>query len=298
MANFKRVYLSKVENEGTYSFERFLKNVKFHKIVEMNDKRVEISHIHVEKSYITALFVSTQESGIAPIHKPGDEEDYSAVPIPDGKGFAYPNVFIYLPELDVLAWESNRSGQAEKGMEYYFNTIADYNKLDMKVSFNPIMNADAFNRISNLFEVNKIDLQIAAPTVALRGEVGRSGAFADIKSLVEDVNATKVITISVAADEKKEDKLNKQSIIALFHKFIPLQENKLGHVKNKMLIKGKQRGDDGRLVEETINIVLNRYEDRFHLDRLKIAPHLQIQERKEGIIGAILSKIDVIKKLL
>ena len=298
MGNKKRVFISKVENEGIYSLDKFLRTKSLYKTLEMGDKLVEISHIKVESSFITGLFVSTQEAGIAPIHKPGDEEDYSAVPVPDGKGFAFPNVFIYLRELNVLAWESNRSGQAEKGMAEYFNTIASNHLLDMKISLIPIMNINAYDRLNNLLEITKVEIKVAEPLELLRNEAGKDGAISDIYNVVNKTNASKAVTLSLVASEKKANKLDKSSIIKMFKSFVPIQSYQHGRDKNKLLIVGKHRGDDGRLIEETVNIVLNRYESSFPLEKLKIAPHLQIDERKQGILGAIISKIDDIRKLL
>jgi hypothetical protein len=264
----------------------------------MGDKSVEISHVKVESSFITGFFVSTQDAGIAPIHKPGDEEDYSAVAIPDGKGFAYPNVFVYLRELEVLAWESNRSGQAETGMADYFNTIAKNHVLDLDISLNPIMNINAYERLSNFLEITKIDMKVTEPIEQLRNEAGKGGAISDIYNVVNKTNASKAISITLVANENKNSKLDKEAIIRLFKSFVPIQSNKIGNNKNKLVIVGKNRSEDGSLIEETINIVLNRFETRFSLEKLKIAPHLQIDERKQGILGAIISRLDEIRKLI
>jgi hypothetical protein len=298
MGNWKKVYLSRIDIEGTMSFDSFLRNKLCHKYIEIKEKKIEISHIDVQPNYIVGLFVSTQDTGIAPLHTPGDEEDYSAVPVPDGKGFAYPNVFVYLRELNVLAWEKNYLGLSESGMADFVNSKAIDLGLDLVVKFMPIMNLDAAERISKFLEISKVELKVTEPTEFLRGEYAENGAMSDIESIAKKTNASRSMSITLVAQEKSTRKLNKKSILDILTGFIPIKMNKHGRDKNKMIIVGTTRDEDGRIIEEAVNIVINRYEDKFRLEKLKIAPHLQIQERKEGILGVVLSKFNYIKKLL
>lgn len=298
MGNWKKVYLSRVDAVGTMSFESFLINKDCCKYIEVNEKKIEISHIDIQPNYIAGFFVTTQDTGIAPLHTPGDENDYSAVPVPEGKGFAYPNVFVYLRGLNVLAWEKNHLGLTESGMANFVNTKALNLGHNLVVEFVPIMNLDAAERINKFLEISKIELKVTEPTEFLRGEYGANGAMSDIKNIAKKTNATRSMSIILTAREKAANMLNKDSIIDILTGFIPIKMNKHGRDKNKMIIIGKSLNEDGSIIEEAVNIVINRYEDKFKLDKIKIAPHLQIIERKRGILGAVLSKIDIIKKLL
>jgi hypothetical protein len=297
MANLKKVYFSKVEVIGNVSFDNILRNASYRKVIEYNDKLVELSHIDVDEHYIRGLFVSTQDAGIAPIHKPGDDEDYSAVTIPNGKGFAYPNAFIYLRELNVLIWEANRMGLSEVGMSYYFETVSGLILSNIKVHFHPILNFNPTLRINKLLEINKIELQIAEPTELLK-KSAKDGFFSQVAKLANSSNATKSMSITLVANEERKEKLSKVNILDLLKGFLPIQSYAHGRVKNKMIVVGKTRNEQGLVVEEIVNIVLNRFESSFNLVKLRIAPHLQITERKEGITLVAVTRFDEIKKLI
>lgn len=236
----KKVYYLKVEVLGkAFSFESLFKNKKFQMLFNNDGKKIEMSHISVDTNYITGLFVTTQDTGIAPIHKPGDEDDYSAVPIPDGKGFAYPNVFIFIPSLKVFAFESNRMGLSEKGMIEYFNAVLEKNLYDNTVNMYPVLNSDAHNRINGLSEILKIDIQIAEPINLLKNS-NKDGSFSDIHKVAKNLNSSKAITISLSADEKQSEKITKSKVIEMINEFTPIQWIKYGRTKNKLLVHGKK----------------------------------------------------------
>jgi len=293
----KKVYFSKVEVIGSVSFDSILRSKSYRKVIEYNEKLVELSHIIVSENYISGMFVSTQDAGMAPIHTPGDEEDYSAVLVPSGKGFAFPNGFIYIRELNVMIWEVNRLGLTELGMSNYFDTVAGLILADVKVNFLPIMNFDASARVSNLQEINKIELQIAEPTNILK-RTAQDGFFSSITDLANSSNATKSMAITITAEESGKFKLNKKSVMDLVSNFLPIKTYEHGRVKNKLIVSGKMRNEFGTVVEEIINIVLNRFEDKFNLEKLRLAPHLQISERKEGLTLVATTRFDQIKNLI
>lgn len=56
--------------------------------------------------------------------------------------------------------------------------------------------------------------------------------------------------------------------------------------------------ENGLLMDEFVNVVLNRLESIFNLEKLKIAPHLQIKERKDGIVNAVIPLYSELKNLV
>lgn len=283
MKQTKKVFCSSVEFSGSYSFEEILLNQNHRHIIDYHDKRIELSHVHDDGNFITGMFVATQIKDIAPVHTPGIEEDYSAVSLGAGQGFAYPNVFLFLKASKVLLWEVNRMGVVESIMQYYFNTISEIHfNSSYHVSITAIMNFEANVRLSRLIEMDSIELQIAEPTQYLRDAAGHDGAFSDIKNIVNKTNATKSISIKLTADKSALNKLNFRSIIDLANSYLNIPFGNHGRTKNKLIVIGKS-GDEENLIEETINFVTDRLSGVFKIDKITIAQHLQVVERKDGI---------------
>ena len=299
MLQSRKVFCSTVDFQGAPNFESVLLSPNLRQyVLSYRNKQIELSHVVDEGDIITCLFVATQTKDIAPIHLPGDEEDYSAVPIENGKGFAYPNVILYIKSLKVLLWEVNRNGLLESGIEYYFNTISELHlNSSFQVSLAPIMNLDASTRLNRLLEMDSIELQIAKPLTYLREVAGREGAMADISNVVNHINATQSITIKLVADKTGINKLNPVGIRNIVRDFLRLPDIDHGRVKNKLVIVGKS-GDEENIIEETINFVADRFEKSFRITRLEIAPHIQVDERKEGIKLVYVNNLNTIRSLI
>lgn len=299
MLQSRKVFSSLVDFQGTPNFESVLLSPNLRQyVLPYKNKQVELSHVTDEGDYITGIFVATQTKDIAPIHLPGDEEDYSAVPIENGKGFAYPNVILYIKSLKVLLWEVNRNGLLESGIEYYFNTISELRfNASFQVSIAPIMNLDASTRLNRLLEMDSIELQIAQPLSFLREVAGREGAMADISNVVNHTNATQSVTIKLVADKTGINKLNPVGIRNIVRDFLRLPHIDHGRTKDKLVIVGKS-GDEENIVEETINFVTDRLEKNFKITRLEIAPHIQVNERKEGIRLVYLEAVNLVRSLI
>jgi len=299
MIQKRKVFSSLIDFQGAGDFESILLNPILRQyVLPYKSKQIELSHVANEGDFITALFVTTQTKDIAPIHLPGDDDDYSAVPIENGKGFAFPNVILYIKSLKVLLWEVNRSGLLESGFEYYFNTLSELKfNSSYNVALAPIMNIDASTRLNKLFEMDSIEMQIAQPLSFLRAEAGREGAMADISKVVNQINATQSITIKLVADKTGINKLNPVGVMNFVRGFLNLPHLEHGRVKNKLVIIGKS-GDDDNIIEETINFVADRFENEFNIEKLEIAPHLQISERKEGMKIVYIKCVNQIQVLI
>ena len=299
MLQSRKVFCSTVDFRGAPNFESVLLSPNLRQyVLSYRNKQIELSHVVDEGDIITGLFVATQTKDIAPIHLPGDEDDYSAVPIENGKGFAFPNVVLYIKSLKVLLWEVNRNGLLESGIEYYFNTVSGLRiNNTYQVSLAQVMNLDASIRLSRLLEMDSIEFQIAQPLTFLREEAGREGAMSDISKLVNQTNATQSVTIKLVADKTGINKLNPVGVLNIVNKFLGLPHIEHGRVKNKLVIVGKS-GDEESIIEETINFVADRCEMNFRIERLEIAPHLQVNERKEGIRLVYLEAVNLIRGLI
>lgn len=88
-------------------------------------RTIELKYTQIQKNgSIVGLFVTTSRKNIPPAHKPGNGDDYTALPLDDGQGLAYPNVFLYDPQFKVLYLETNRMGVSPSKICAYFEARA------------------------------------------------------------------------------------------------------------------------------------------------------------------------------
>ncbi|MCC8145682.1 MAG: hypothetical protein LIO93_04415 [Bacteroidales bacterium] len=275
----RKVLCSRVICENQ-NFEELLRSNFFCRTIQFSRyKAVEISHIEEDENVITGVFVSTQQKDLPPVHKPGNEEDYSAIIIDKGKGLAYPNMFLYCKSTGSLLWEYNRYGLLETGMEYFFDRCLNQEGIESDTKLLPVMNLAVYDRIQNLLNVKEVEIQIAHPTAVLR-EIQRNSPLAGIAHLADQFGASSSFYLKMKAEVHS---MNKNSVFDVLN-FMKNNHVDTGRVKNKLVIKGTKVDDDrDRLVEETINFTTDRITDYFPLREVERNDSLQISERKQGI---------------
>ena len=176
---------------------------EFYKPVEItSQKTTELRFIEQNHrtNLITGLFVTTQRNGIPPTHTPG-QDDYSAVPLSDGQGLAYPNAILYDPTSHVLYLEINQIGVSERRICEYFSAHA--NRLNMpnfKLTLAPVLKSEAYERVNGMAIIDSMECQIASPNQFIR-DLMSTGSLGNIGELARNLNATKLISITVKAEE-------------------------------------------------------------------------------------------------
>lgn len=293
----KRTFVSRVIMSEKYLFEDCL--LTFKGYVPFNSKEIELSFVKDHGAYITGCFVTTLKNGIAPQHKPGDEHDYSAIPLGPGKGLAYPNMFLYIKEFQALIWEVNRYGVVETSMMNYFDTIAERKTLaGFHCSIFPLINLEASKRIKKMLRIDTVEMQIANPIAYLNNQTAQGALFC-VGNLVNETNASKAIAITLKAEPSSEGSLKKSGILSLLGFFSSDKPQMVkGRTRDRFVVKGVTDIEDGIVVEETINLVLDRMVAYFKIHNQTIQSDLQIPERTEGIKLVYTQLYPSIKELL
>ena len=271
----KKVLCSQVELVGEVDICRLISDKFFNKkVIAYNDKKVEMSHITDEGNYILGMFVTTQVTNIPPGHMPGNEEDYSVVDLGEGRGLAYPNIFLYDKTKHVVLWEINRTGVTEQAMQTFFNDILKKEDLysECRVRLLPLLSADAYTRVSDMIKIDEVEFQIVNPQEYLLRE-NTNNSLAGIADLVNNFEATKSIKVTIQADEDKS--VNKGSILKLVNFIQNILWTPKGRMRNKIVIKGLKNDDEGRSVEDTINVLLDRMTSYFDIKEYKRNTDLQ-----------------------
>lgn len=281
----RKVHFAKIDIKGEYKFSDILLSKGVDKfITKYNNKDLEVSHIEDEGDYITGVFVATQLTDIPPTHKPGDDEDYSAVMLEDGKGFAYPNIFLYCKKNNVLCYEVNRYGFSQKVIEFYFNMFSTSEcKDEFRFEMGLVLNIDPVKRAQQLTRINEIEIQIANPLNYIESHISENGSFKQIAEISKNMNATKAISLRLMASDDKTKRLSLKNAINMLKAFRLLPHSSSERTKDKLIIKGETETDDDTVIDDVINVMINSLEGWFKLRRQKIAHSLQIEERKEGI---------------
>ncbi len=279
----KKVLCSQVEFNKEIDLCKLICDKFFNeKVIVYNDKKVEVSHITDEGGFILGMFVTTQVTDIPPGHLPGNEKDYSIVDLGEGRGLAYPNVFLYDKSRHVILWEVNRTGVTEHAMQTFFNDILnreiDYS--EHKIRFSPLLSTDAYNRVSDMVKIDEVEFQIVNPQEYLLRE-NTDSSLAGIANLVNDFAATKSIKITIQADEDKT--VNKANLLSVVKFIQGILWTPKGRMRNKIVVKGLKSDDEGRSVEDTINVLLDRMTSYFDIKEYKRNTDLQVTDRKRGI---------------
>lgn len=281
----RKVLFAKIEINGDREFSDILlsEDIKSF-ITPYAGKDLEISHIKDHGKYITGMFVATQKTDIPPIHKPGEDEDYSAVELEDGKGFAFPNVFLYCKDNKVLCYEVNRVGFSEKIITFFFNMYSEI-KCDSDFSYNMglVLNLDPVKRTNKLVKIDEVEIQIATPLNYIESQAGKNGTFSEIANISKNLNATKGIYLKIMATDEKGNRIDKKEVVKLLKGFISLPHSSRERLQDKMVIKGVTDNEDGVSVPDIINVMLNTLEGTFYIEKYRLAKNLQVPERRGGI---------------
>lgn len=280
--NKKRVLCCQVDIPERYNFTDLILSSKYFKgkSIQYKDKKIELSHIKESEDVILGMFVTTQIKGIPPVHMPGNEGDYSAVDLGRGKGLAYPNVFLYHKEKQVLLWEENRLGVSESSMQYFFSEIfkgEDF--VDFSINLLAVMSIDAYSRIKRLIRIDEVEFQIVNPISYLSRQASNN-TLSSIADLAETFKASKAIKISMKAEEMTS--INKSKVLSVAKFFQNITARDKGRMRNKFVIKGPLE-EGGVAIEEAINFMTDRLYGYFDIDEPRIASHLNVDKRKDGV---------------
>ena len=297
--NERKVFCSKVLLTSRYNLDELLLDGVFSSAIPLtSEKTVEASHIEDHPNFVTGIFVSTQNKGIPPAHTPGNEEDYNAIPLEEGQGLAYPNMFLYCKRTATLLWEYNRSGILESGMSRFFSLSAVRNGYpEIQFSLTPLMNLDAYDRISSLIKATEVEIQIAAPTAVLRSE-NQNNSIEKIARVANDFGASHSIKL-VVKSTKVGRGLNIRSILDAVNFMDNNHTDVETNVSDKIKVVGlKMREDEQTPLEETINFTTDRLTGFFSLNQPIVASNLQVEERRTGIIEVYGQKYEDITRLV
>lgn len=282
----KNVTIHIVDYTGVESFAEILLDPRFNSPFQITQyKTTELKFVESKPNgIIMGLFVTTQKKGIPPAHKPG-EDDYTAIPLGEDQGLAYPNTILYDTHTNTMYIETNRIGLNENRISEYFMGLADeFGMTNFSMSLAPVLKPEAYERVSNMVFVDSMECKIANPLQLIRNNM-QEGALRNFRELAHDLNATKNISIVVKSEEI-EGGITKREVLRFISLFGSIVTGTSFDRKNKLVIKGRKAVtglDEGELIEDDINFLVDKIRDSFMLDEPNIASHLQPVERKRGI---------------
>lgn len=237
-------------------------------------KVVEISFVESTEQTITGIFITTLKNNLPPQHQPGDETDFSAIPIPEGKGLAYPNAFLYDKQRNIILLEANTLGMNDKLLERFFLLYDTQHETHLECKFHPVTTTDFLERLLGLKTIGSVELTIADPLQLFqRSET----ALANIQNIATENNADKSITIKLKATKGNSLSLE---LIPKLRAILHLNNQENAQIKCKA--KGAYYNDDDNLVETTIDLLIDRFKSSFELSKQEEVT-IQANERKIGI---------------
>lgn len=295
----KKVTVFKVQIiDNIYDFANILLNRDFWSPVDINeDKKSELISV-VQNStnhLITGLFITTQKKGIPPAHTPGGE-DFSAIELEADQGLAYPNMMLYDPRNSSIYLESNRSGLSQKTLIQYFQMHAHFlNLTDFSIILSPILQSDAYARVSNMSMINSMEIKIANPSELIQRNLLHAPLL-DFAHASMAVNASKNLKIELKG-EIINSGLNKQNVLRIMDDFSSLMRFDSLSKKSKCKIRGSVNIEDVE-VEDLVDFILDTIVDWFNLDEPAVSSSPQISERRNGILGVYNRTSPIVRSII
>lgn len=299
----KNVIVFSVNLSNTLDFSEILLDNNYCTALELDSYRtVELMYTQRHTNgTITGLFVTTQKRNIPPAHTPGGD-DYTAIPLDEGQGLAYPNTILYDPRCNALYIETNLSGVSPKKICQYFTEHARrQNIANFFIEIPPVLRSEAYQRVDRMIDIESIDFKIAMPQGLLRNNLS-TGALEDYARLSEEMNATKSMRITLKSDEITGG-LSKAQVLNFIRTFGRVQEEapEIARLKgNQLVVKGRRHSDnnDNDILEETVNFLLDKIKGSFILDEPNVASDLQFWSRHQGITNVYMEKNSYVIEVL
>ncbi len=288
----KRIYAHLIETSNSDLLEELLAN--FTSTMTIGEKEVEISHIENNIEFIVGIFVCTHNKSLPPQHTPGAPEDYSAIPLEDGKGLAYPSVFLYVKDINVMLLESNSGGITESMLKKVFNEYDKTQIRKIKAKLAKIIYLDGYERVNRGSIISKFNMRILQPTSMLSR---RENDLTATKSLAEESGASKSLEISLVANTGET--LNRNFIQQSIDYFRRFSNDGQNDVADKLKVDVQYSNCEGDMVEESINLMLDRFNKIIVLpDQEGNQTTIQATERIQAIIGVYDEYIEMIRELI
>lgn len=282
----KKVFCYDVSIPDGYRFTDVLMNPEYWVPVDLGVKKVEMFSVQWDaaRRTVSGLFVCTQLKDIPPAHIPGDE-DFSAVPLENGQGLAYPNAFLYCEQTKVLLLEYNKYGVGTKNiLDFFGGNSHRLHHLDWDMGLELILTLDAYQRAERMVTIKEVKVQIATPQNLVRHDTYENGSIEDIARLASELGASRSISMTIKGDyENGGIKKNKILRFMDFFNIVGQHfENTPWNLKNSLEVIGTVNTDEGE-VEDHINFFLDRLVGYFELEDQRVHAHLQPITRKSGM---------------
>ena len=253
----KKVYVSLVETNNPEAFAKALRKPN-HVLSFVTGINYEITDLHeteeesFDRGVIKGIFVTTRSTEIPPQHEPGSFDDYSAVVVDEGKGLAYPNVFIFDKKDKDFLIEVNTNGIRENRIEDYIRRCVISDNPDFWIKLTPAIRGDFDEVVKRLSKITSIEATVYDPIGAIASD---DSSLSDIRKIAESTSGRKIdLKVSIG---RSKSSLNLESIKKLISSFRNLE-------KAKFLVKGVEENGDA-IVKRVLNLVNYRYSYEFDL---------------------------------
>ena len=165
----------------------------------------------------------------------------------DDKGLGEQSAFVYDPQSTILAIQTNRNGVSTGNFARYFELIAEGNT---DVILNPVIQMDAMQRLHNMKNVTKMDINVAGLSNMGIFDTGKNGIEEMIK--LTDFYDAPSVRVEMKASGKKEEKkyLSKEKVLNLAQSLLRVRNSATSEVNVKTIrITGKSSEEDNLFVD-------------------------------------------------
>lgn len=288
------------------SFEALLNSIwerEFH----IGGKLIEFSRLECDINNCIIGFVETMQDKDIPPIKNKETKVFSPVQINTAtEGLAFANIFIYDTNRNVLIYEINRNGCYLNSVKEIIEAVwsEEHEDNPIEVHFPLILRRDEYARMLNMTSYRKIAIEIRNPSAMLQALQREEESLHKqlLKSQAESAVAgnSDYITIEQRCDPVH---INRQGIQGGYIRGLVDSVNRTVRGDNNISVQKLQVQGytidpaSEHLKGTTVDLLADKFNERFPIPEVRIQTSLQRPERKEGIISVynrVLPEIDQI----
>lgn len=273
----------------------------------LGGKLIEFSRLECDINHCIMGFVeTTQDKDIPPI-KNKETKVFSPVQINTAtEGLAFANIFIYDTNRNMLIYEINRNGCYLQSIKEILENVwaEEHENNPIEVHFPLILRRDEYDRMINMTSYRKIAIEIRNPSAMLQALQREEESLHKqlLRSQAESAVAgnSDYITIEQRCDPIH---INRQGIQAGYVRGLIDSVNRAFRENNNISVQKLQVQGytidpaSEHLKGTTIDLLADKFNERFPIPEVHIQTSLQRPERKDGIIAVynrVLPEIDLI----
>ncbi|MFC4261898.1 DUF6731 family protein [Ferruginibacter yonginensis] len=234
-------------------------------------------------NYIYGSMIHNQMINLPPAFNENDNS-VEDLDLKDTQGLAYISNFMFDPELQMLAYESNSKGVSIGS----FLNFCEKNFNIPSLVANVVINPDDFEKVLKFSVIRTLQVKIA------RIENGsffksKKKSLAEISKIADETDSN-LMDIKLSVGQSRTESLNVRKVLSMISEFLSFKENK---EVSKILVSGKETYDG---LTQVVDLIDSRVKFKFEIEIARYQGLTQVSEIHSKIKDEYEKKKLILKK--